>query len=78
MPNDTRGTRILLVPAGLIIAKNKPDPNNTLIRCQHARKMWERGRYDYLVVCGGLFMPPDIQTDSAGLIMAQWLDEHGV
>jgi len=64
--------RILLVPAGGISDKNQLAPNDTLPRCLAALEIWKEGNYDYLVVCGGIFLPPTIQTNPAAEIMKKW------
>lgn len=79
MPNKPRGQRIriLFVPAELIESLNRLS-RRTWLRCQQALQLWQNGQYDYLVVTGGVFLPKNIQTDPAGLLMARWFHEMGV
>lgn len=78
MSNSNNRLRILFVPAGNIAAVNKLGPEDTLIRCLMALRQWEMGQYDYLVVTGGCFLPPAVQTKPAGQLMATWFEQQGV
>jgi len=69
--------RILLVPAGGIIAKNRLSPADTLLRCQKAITLWQTGQYDLILVCGGIFTPfPDTHTVPAADLMKSYLLEN--
>lgn len=76
--SNTDRVKILFVPAGGITRLDQLDPANTLKRCEHALKMWNTKEYDHLVVTGGKFLSPDIQTAPAGQLMAEWFNAHGV
>ncbi len=52
--------------------------NDTLYRCQKALELWHTGRYDYVLVTGGIFHPPNVQSVAAATLMGMWLLEHGV
>jgi uncharacterized SAM-binding protein YcdF (DUF218 family) len=72
-----RKIRILYVPAELVETLNRLS-RRTILRCQKALELWQHSKYDYLAVTGGIFLPRDIQTEPAGLIMARWFHERGV
>ncbi len=75
--SNTNRTRILFVPAELIVAKIRPSVN-TLHRLKRALELWETRDYDYVVVSGGKFLSPVVQTEPAAQIMADWLFHYGV
>lgn len=70
--------KILLVPSGGIAPLNQLPPENTLLRCEAALELWRTERYDYMLVCGGLFLSPHIQTRPAADIMRDWFAQKGV
>lgn len=67
-----------MVPSGGIAALNELPPENTLRRCEEALELWRSERYDYLLVSGGIFLPPHIQTRAAADIMRDWFAQQGV
>ncbi len=70
--------KVLLVPSCGISPVNQLTPTDTLLRCQRALKLWQSGKYDKILVSGGIFLPPQTQTKAAGVLMAEWLVSHGV
>ena len=69
--------KIILVPAGGISAINKLS-SDTLTRCKAALKLWQKGGFDKILLSGGIFLPPSIQTKPAALLMKQWLKNAGI
>ena len=69
--------KILLVPAELV------DPHDqlsaiTIQRCNAGLIAWKSGAFDYLLLTGGRFLPPERQSRSAAAIMRDWFVQHGV
>lgn len=69
--------RILFVPAGHIKRKDQLG-RDTLLRCQEALDLWDSQEFHYILVAGGIFNPPAVQTVPAAQIMADWFVSHGV
>ncbi|HMB26187.1 MAG TPA: hypothetical protein VKP03_02095 [Patescibacteria group bacterium] len=58
------------MPAGGIIKKDKLSLADTLQRCKKALDLWKTKEYEKILVTGGIFLPPNIQTKPAGDLMA--------
>ena len=43
--------------------------------CGHG--LWIRDN-DLIIVTGGIYLPPEIQTTPSGILMREWLVHHGV
>ena len=78
MSNSSKPLPILFVPSGGITTLDQLDPANTLLRCVQGLKMWQTGKYQYLVVTGGKFLAPSVQTKPAGQLQAEWFVAQGV
>ncbi|MFA5946271.1 MAG: YdcF family protein [Patescibacteria group bacterium] len=74
----TGKTQVLFVPSGNIVEKNELSPADTLLRCQRALELWKSGKFHFLLITGGLFNPPDVQSIPAAWIMAEWFQNRGV
>lgn len=70
--------RYLLIPSCGIEKQNQLCKTDTLLRLQEGLRLWRTGSFDYLLVSGGIFNPPEIQTVSASELMRDWLIEQGV
>ena len=69
--------QILFVPAGWIDPVDKMS-DDTLQRCSVALGEWGTGQYQYMVLSGGIFRPPAVQTRPAAEIMRDWFMQKGV
>jgi hypothetical protein len=69
---------ILMIPAGGIDPVDQPGKADTLRRLEAGLEAWNSGRFHYILVCGGFYLPIAIQTRAAADIMADWLIAHGV
>lgn len=69
--------RVLLVPACEIIYLNQLGPR-TKARCEEALRRWAGDFYEYLVVSGGIYELPHVQTVPAAKIMHDWFVANGV
>ncbi len=69
---------VLMIPAGGIDPVDQPGKADTLPRLEAGLEAWASGRFHYILVCGGIFLPQNIQTRAAADIMADWLVEHGI
>ena len=63
---------ILLLPAECI------DPvdricERTIKRCLKALELWRTGNYDYILITGGIFLPPNVQTEPASYLIKKYL-----
>ncbi len=70
--------KILMVPACEISEKDKISNTETESRCVSALIKWQTGRYTKLLLCGGIFLPPHLQTRPAADLMAEWFRREGV
>lgn len=69
--------KVLFVPSSGVSALNRLR-KDTLRRCKRGLRLWQSGRYDYLLLSGGIFNPPNIQTVPASLLMRNWFLAHSV
>lgn len=69
---------ILMVPSWQIVGIDVLSPKDTLIVCEEALRLWRTNAFEFLLVSGGLFLPPEIQTQPSSHLMARWFVEHGV
>ncbi len=75
--SDIEILEVLFVPAELIEPINQLSVR-TQLRCLRALDLWFTGKYTYILVSGGKFLPPSTQTAPAALLMEHWLVDHGV
>ena len=71
---------ILMIPAGEIAAKNNLSKKDTLIRCEEGLQIIRQnnGTYTKVIVSGGIFNSPKIQTKPASKLMANWFIKNGI
>lgn len=69
--------RVLLVPACEVVYLNQLGPR-TLARCQEALRRWAGDFYEVLVVSGGIYELPHVQTVPAAKLMCDWFVSNGV
>lgn len=50
----------------------------TLARCGRALALWRTGKYNYLLVTGGKFLPPEIQNRPIADVMRDWFIQNGI
>ena len=68
--------KIIFIPAaGVRIDKLGRE---SLKRCVVGLKLWNTGRYEKILVTGGVFQAPLTQRYPAATIMKTWLTKHGV
>lgn len=53
-----RKKRILVLLGRMVLPLNKLAPHDTLIRCKKALRVWEKGKYDFIITTGGIFSAP--------------------
>lgn len=70
--------RYLFIPSCEVQPINSLTHTTTLRRLQHGLQMWRRGDYDKIVVMGGIYLPPEVQTRPSGELMKEWLVQQGV
>lgn len=70
--NSGDRVRILFVPAEGI-AERDLFTQNTMARLEEALKLWRNGDFDFMVLSGGRFLPKNVQTRSASVLMAEWM-----
>lgn len=63
--------RILFIPAELITPVDQLS-DNTRRRCETGFLLWRKAQFDHLLLSGGIFSPPAIQTQSASSLMKRW------
>lgn len=71
-------TRILMVPSWQLVPRDRLSPHDTQLVCQEALQLWKTGLYDLLLLTGGLFLPPYIQTKPSAELMKDWFVSQGV
>lgn len=69
--------RVLMVLAAGIEPVDKND-RAVLARLSMGLALWKEGRFDVILVTGGIFLPRTIQTRPAAELMADWLFAQGV
>lgn len=71
--------RVLLIPSCQVgPGLNELHPKDALLRLERGLKLWRMGNFDRILVMGGLFNPPQVQTVAAAELMAAWLVGKGV
>jgi uncharacterized SAM-binding protein YcdF (DUF218 family) len=68
--------KILFIPAEEILEKDVLSAH-TLSRCEKGLKKLQENQYDLLILSGGIFLPPHIQTKPASVLMKEWFVECG-
>jgi uncharacterized SAM-binding protein YcdF (DUF218 family) len=76
--NTGHAMKILMIPAGGIDKTNFPGKKDTIPRLRAGLALWQTGQFDKVLVCGGIFLPPAIQTKPAATIMKDWLRKRRV
>lgn len=64
--------RVLFVPAEGI-AERDLFTLNTMARLEEALFLWRTGEFDLMVLSGGEFLPRNIQTRPAAVLMGKWI-----
>lgn len=72
------GTTVLMVPSWQVVPPDMLCPLDSQLVCMEAHKLWRTGQYEWLLVSGGIFLPPKIQTRPAADLMGAWFEECGV
>jgi len=70
--------RYLLIPSCEVAKLNSLEGTITEKRLERGLRIWEQGDFDAIVVSGGVYLPPDIQTTSSAKLMKEWLVDRGV
>jgi len=65
--------KYLMIPSNEVFSLNQLRGTFTEKRLKRGFKIWKKGGYDKIIVSGGIFLPPHIQTVAAGLLMEDWL-----
>lgn len=71
-------TRILMVPSWQLAPSDRLSPRDTQIVCRAALQLWQTGRFDLLLLTGGVFLPPHIQTRPSAELMKDWFRSQDV
>lgn len=64
--------KVLIVPAETVFSFNNIIGTYTEKRCQSALRLWQTGDYNFMVLTGGIFLPPNRQNKPAAEIMKDW------
>ncbi len=70
--------RYLLIPSCEVAPVDQLDGTETERRLNAGLAMWKRGQFEMIIVSGGVYMPPEIQTRPSGTLMKEWLVRCGV
>lgn len=70
--------KYLIIPSNEVFPLNSLRGTFTEKRLNRGFKIWKKGRYDKIIVSGGIFLPPNVQTVAAGRLMEDWLRTRGV
>jgi len=65
--------RYLLIPSCEVLIKNILIGTTTEKRLKQALVLWRAKEYDVIIVTGGIYLPPKIQTVPSGSLMKKWL-----
>ena len=70
--------KVLAVFGWPLVAVDELDPRTALRVCERTLELWDTGAYDCLLVSGGRFLPPEIQTRPWSKIASEFFEWHGV
>lgn len=70
--------RYLFVPSCEVAAQDKLVGTTTERRLIRALELWYSGNYDAIIVAGGMYLSPAVQTIPSGILMRIWLITNGV
>lgn len=70
--------RYLLIPAQEVSPCDLLQGTKTELRLIEGLRLWGSGKFDAIIVCGGVYLPQETQTTPAARIMKEWLVSHGV
>lgn len=70
--------KYLFVPACEVLEKDSLMGTMTAQRLSAGLSEWLRSDYDRIIVTGGIYLPPNIQTIPAGELMRGWLIDNGI
>lgn len=70
--------KYLLIPSCEVLPLDSLENTQTLERLQAGLLEWEKNAYDFIIVSGGIYLPPEIQTIPCAILMRNWLVENNV
>jgi hypothetical protein len=70
--------KYLFIPSCEVAPKNRLTGTTTLKRLVYGLSLWRGSRYDFIIVSGGVYLPPHTQTIASGKLMKEWLVDQGV
>jgi uncharacterized SAM-binding protein YcdF (DUF218 family) len=70
--------KYLMIPSNEVFPLNSLRKTFTEKRLTRGLKIWKQGKHDKIIVSGGIFLPPNVQTVAAGRLMEDWLRTRGV
>jgi hypothetical protein len=74
-----KAMHVLLIPSCKIgPGLNELNPGDTLVRLTRGLELWREGKFDRILVVGGRFNAPTVQTIAASELMIPWLTKRGV
>lgn len=68
---------LVIPPADSFRPVNKLTPES-IILLEQGLALWETGKYDHIIVSGGIINPRQIQQQPGGLIFQKWFIKHRV
>ncbi len=74
---DKQVLGFIFVPAEQVETQDKLSAR-TIARLEKALQIHRKGEHVFFVVSGGIFNPPEIQTQPAGKLMKEWLIAQGI
>ncbi len=66
-----------MIPLGGVVEKNKL-VQDTIKRIEAGLKKYRKGDFDFILLSGGIFLPPKIQTIPGARLMAKYLVKKGI
>jgi hypothetical protein len=70
--------KFLFIPSCEVAAQNTLDGTTTEKRLVAGINLWNKGGFDKIIVTGGIYLPPNLQTIPSGELMRDWLINQGV
>jgi len=77
MVREKEPLRILVILAEQILKRNALAPR-TVARLEKGLQLYQESDFTHILVSGGIFNPPRIQTVSAAELMQEWLMNWGI
>lgn len=70
--------KYLFIPSNEVAEKNSLKNTKTLKRLKKGLIIWKKGKFDKIIVAGGIYLPEKIQSRPSGELMKEWLIKQNI